>query len=183
MDALPNLETALLRLRPFTPGDAPKLFAMSQETGMRKWLPSQVYRDEAHAAAVLASLVSHYRPDIDPRKSPFVLGIELKPTGALVGHVGLSPLHGEVEIGFAVEQSQQGKGIATQAVQLMCEWAAAKFPETPIQGIAALENRASQSVLERAGFRRHAEKVMLLQGTEQPVVVFAYSPHAAPLPD
>ncbi len=140
---------------------------------MRKWIPTQVYRDEAHAASTLAFLAAQCRADIDLTTSPCVLGIELKATGALVGHVGLSPLDGEVEVGFAVEHSQQGKGIATEAVRALCEWAAVKFPEIRIIGIAARENLASQRVLERSGFQRQSEKTMLFQGSYEPVVVFA----------
>ena len=172
---LPYLETQSLVLRPFTPLDTQKVYALSQEDGMKKWIPSQVYQDEVHAASVLAFLVSQYRTDVDPRTSPYVLGIELKTTNELVGHVGLSPLQGDVEVGFAVGQSQQRKGIATEAVHALSEWAAARYPETRILGITARENSASQRVLLRAGFERKAERTMLFQGLEQPVVVFAYS--------
>jgi len=119
---MPCLETKSLLLRPLTLCDTRKVFQMSQEQAMKKWLPRQVYGDEAHASSVIAFLAAQYRADIDPRMSPYVLGIELKSTQALVGHVGLSPLHGEVEVGFAVERSQQRKGIAPEAVLAMCEW-------------------------------------------------------------
>jgi [ribosomal protein S5]-alanine N-acetyltransferase len=164
-----------LVLRPFTPGDARKIFELSREDGMKKWIPSQVYRDEAHAASVLAFLAAQYRPDIDLETSPYVLGIEHRATGELVGHVGLSPLDGDVEIGFAVAQSQQRKGIATEAVQALCEWAAMNFPTTRVLGVTARENIASQGVLARVGFQRETETEMLFQGQQQPVVVFAYS--------
>jgi hypothetical protein len=44
------IATARLRLRPLMAADVPKLFVMSREAGMRRWIPDQVYRDEAHAA-------------------------------------------------------------------------------------------------------------------------------------
>jgi ribosomal-protein-alanine N-acetyltransferase len=110
-DVLPHLETSSLVLRPFTPRDARKVFELSQEDGMKKWVPSQVYGDEAHAASVLAFLAAQYRPDIELKTSPYVLGIELKTTGELVGHVGLSPLHGEVEIGLPLSNRNSAKGL------------------------------------------------------------------------
>lgn len=168
----PRLETRSLLLRPFTPRDAPKIHELSREDGIRKWIPTQVYRDEAHAASALAFLASQCGSGIDLKTSPCVLGIELKATGALVGHVGLSPLDGEIEVGFAVGRSQQGKGFATEAVRALCEWAAVKFPEIRIIGIAARENLGSQRVLERSGFQRQPEKTMFFQGSNQPVVVF-----------
>ena len=145
---------------------------MSQEASTKKWLPSQVYRDEAHAASVIAFLASHYRPDIDPRAAPYVLGIEMKATGELVGHVGLSPLHREVEVGFAVKESARGKGIAREAVRAMCS----AFPSLPIIGVTALDNVPSQCVLLRAGFVREEDRRMPFQGGgQQTVLVFRRS--------
>jgi RimJ/RimL family protein N-acetyltransferase len=164
-------------LRPLALRDTRKIFEMSREDGIRKWIPSQVYRDEMHASSVLTFLISQYRADVDPRVSPYVLGIELKSTKELVGHVGLSPLHGDVEVGYAVEQSQQRKGIATEAVHGMCSWAAAKFPSTSLLGITARENIPSQRVLLRAGFKHSGERTMPFQGTEQTVLVFTYAHH------
>jgi RimJ/RimL family protein N-acetyltransferase len=178
LEVLPYLETRSLVLRPLALHDARKIFEMSQEAGIRKWLPSQVYRDEMHASSVLALLISQYRADVDPRVSPYVLGIELKSTKDLVGHVGLSPLHGEVEVGYAVEQSQQGKGIATEAVHAMCNWAVARLPRTLLLGITVRENAPSQRVLLRAGFEHSGERTMRFQGTERTVLVFTYSNQA-----
>lgn len=146
---------------------------------MRTWLPSQVYRDELHAASVLKFLISQYETSGDPRIVPLVLGVELKATCDLVGHVGLSPLEESVEIGFAVELCQQRKGIATEAVRAMCAWAARSFALQKILGITALQNKPSQGVLLRAGFLRKKEQAMRFQGTEQSVLFFEYStaPH------
>ena len=38
-------------LRYFVPADAPKVFEMSQEPGVRTWLPDQVYESEVRALA------------------------------------------------------------------------------------------------------------------------------------
>ncbi|HEX4450422.1 MAG TPA: GNAT family N-acetyltransferase [Kofleriaceae bacterium] len=142
------IATARLRLRPLTVADAPKLFAMSQAAGMRRWIPDQVYRDEAHAAEVVASLADFAAQAFDPRARPFVLGIEHD--RELVGHVGLSPCRGSVEVGYAIEDAHQGRGLASEAVRAMVEWA--QLPE--VLGIVAADNVASARVLEKAGFAR-----------------------------
>lgn len=141
---------------------------------MRTWLPSQVYRDEAHAASVVAFLISQYRVPGDPRIGPYVLGIEARSSGELIGHVGLSPLGEDVEIGFAIEESHQRRGLATEAVRAACQWAVGAFSITTILGVTAARNSASQGVLLRAGFSRQREEVMRFQGVEQTVIVFAY---------
>ena len=171
------IETASFTLRAFVPEDASKVFQMSQEDGTRTWLPSQVYRDQAHAASVLASLISHYSAPGDPRLGPYVLGVQTQSTGELVGHVGFSPLGEAVEVGFAIESAHQRKGIATAAVRVACEWAADIFSIGTILGVTATRNSASQGVLLRAGFVRQKEQVMRFQGLEQPVIFFAFERH------
>ena len=150
---------------------------------MRTWFPSQVYRDEAHAASVLASLIAQYDEPGDPRMGPYVLGVQIRGTGELVGHVGFSALGDDVEIGFAVEHVHQGKGIATEAVRAACEWAAASFSIATILGVTAAQNKASQGVLLRAGFAWQKDDVICFQGREQHVMYFAYAgkqePHVA----
>jgi [ribosomal protein S5]-alanine N-acetyltransferase len=169
------IETASLKLRALVPQDAPKAFQMSQEEGMRTWLPSQVYRDEAHAAAVLAFLISQYSIPADPRIGPYVLAVQLASADDMIGHVGFSPLGDAVEVGFAIERAHQGKGIATEAVLTACEWAADAFTVGTLVGVTSAQNKASQSVLLRAGFTRLKEKVMRFQGSEQRVIFFAFA--------
>jgi len=169
------IETPSLTLRLLVPGDAPKVFGMSQEDGMRTWLPSQVYRDEPHAASVLEFLISQYVSPADPRVGPYVLGVQLRSTGELVGHVGLSPFEKTVEIGFAIEHAHQRRGFATEAVRAACNWATTAFPIQTVLGITAIGNLASQGVLGRAGFERQKQEFMQFQGLEQPVIFFAFS--------
>ena len=142
---------------------------------MRTWLPSQVYRDEAHAASVLAFLISKYGTIGDPRNVPLVLGVQLKESCELIGHVGLSPLGNFVEVGFAIEKSHQRKGFASEAVRAMSVRAKAAFPGLTILGVTAPKNFASQRTLLRAGFTRKKEEVMEFQGEQQLVVFFEWS--------
>lgn len=161
-----------LFLRRFTPSDARKVFLMSREEGIRKWIPSQVYRDETHAAEVLARLISHYGSGGDPRKGPLVLGVELKTNNELVGHVGLSPFEGTVEIAYAIERAHQSVGLASEAATAFCHWAANEYQLENIVGVTARENTASQGVLLRAGFVRKEERVMCIQGERQPAAIY-----------
>jgi len=142
---------------------------------MRTWLPSQVYRDEAEAASVLAFLVCRYDTPADPRKAPYVLGVQLRSSGELIGHVGFSPLDDAVEIGFAIAAGQQRKGFATDAVRAACEWAARAFALPRLLGVTAAGNAASQRVLLRAGFARVHARTMRFQGMDQPVVLFGFA--------
>lgn len=142
------IHTARLVLRPFVVDDVPKVFAMGDEAGMRRWIPDQVYRDAAHAEQVVRALMAHTANAPDPSVHPYVVGVEETATGELIGHVGLSPARGSVEIGYAIEDRRQGHGFATEAVAAMAKWAS--LPE--LLGIVAVANLASCRVLEKAGF-------------------------------
>ena len=159
------LSTSRLLLRTFVLADVPKLFVMSTEDGMRRWIPDQVYRDELHAEQVVRALIAHTDRAPDPHAHPFVLGIEHRETGSLIGHVGLSPVRGSVEIGYAVEQQHQGTGLATEAVTAMSTWAIDKLSLPEVLGIAAADNKQSCRVLEKAGFVRLREETKRADGS------------------
>jgi len=158
------LETRSLILRQFSPSDTPKVFAMSLESGMRQWIPDQVYDSEETASEVLDYLIGQYSsPDV-PAQAPYVLGVCLKDSGELIGHVGLSPAEGQIEIGYATELKYQGKGYATEAVAAMSDLGLAAFNLPSILGIVASENAGSCKVLERAGFELAGESLRPMHG-------------------
>jgi len=162
-DSLP-IVTASLTLRGFTLADVPRLFAMSQQASLRAWIPDQVYADEPEAGEVLRHLIDQYgRPDA-PVKAPLVLGVCLRSTGELIGHVGLSPAGGGVEIGYAIDDAHQGRGLATDAVRAMAEWGIRTFALPGVDGIVASDNVASCKVLEKAGFELRGEAMRSLHG-------------------
>jgi RimJ/RimL family protein N-acetyltransferase len=172
MMTMVSLETRSLLLRPFARSDVEAMLAMSQEDCARKWLPSQVYRDEAHAAAAVDWLIRQFDLQMTPMTNAFVFGVADKATGRLIGHVGLSPLFDGVEVGFGIARSEQGKGYATEAVSRACAWGFERFSLLAILGVTDAENAASQRVLRRCGFRRKEEKMMRLQGVERSGIIF-----------
>jgi len=151
-------------LRQFGEDDASKVFAMSREAGMNEWLPDQVYKNEADALSVIRFLEGNYSNPRDPAKAPFVLGVCLRESGELIGHVGLSPCSGEVEIGYAIEEKYQGRGYASEAVAAMAEYGLKSFGLSKILGIVHKENSAYCRVLEKAGFFLRDEKEGGLNG-------------------
>jgi ribosomal-protein-alanine N-acetyltransferase len=76
-------------------------------------------------------------------------------SGLVVGGVGFhgAPKGGEVEIGYGIVPSRQGRGYATEAVSTLVSLALS-MPE--VVGVVAgtdADNVASQRVLEKTGFR------------------------------
>jgi RimJ/RimL family protein N-acetyltransferase len=167
------ISTSQLLLRKFTLADVPKLFAMSAEEGMRRWIPDQVYRDEQHAEQIARALMAFTELAPDPRTRPYVLGVEHEETRSLIGHVGLSAARGSVEIGYAIEDARQGAGLATEAVTAMSGWALVELGLPEVLGIVGTDNAPSRRVLEKAGFLPIGEG---LDGRAKPIVVYRRAP-------
>jgi [ribosomal protein S5]-alanine N-acetyltransferase len=62
------------------------------------------------------------------------------------------------EIGLYVRPSERGKGYATEAVRLLTKYLFEKYPVLRIEAGTSSLNRPTQRVLEKAGFRREANR-------------------------
>ena len=131
------IETKSLYLRQFNQNDSSKVFSMSRESGIRKWIPDQVYENERHARKVLDYLINQYEKAGNPLSGPYVLGVCLRETGELIGHVGLSPFGDFVEVGYAIEDILQRHGYATRAVVAVSIWGIEKLKLYKIYGIVS----------------------------------------------
>lgn len=165
-----------LHLREFSAADDQKVFFMSREDGMLRWIPDQVYQDLDETRQVLRFLMEQYQPDANPASVPIVFAVVISETCELIGHVGLSPIGGGVEIGYAIESCQQGRGYAAEAVELMIEWAFLQFNLDSIAGIVAVENVASARVLEKAGFDFCERRIQPYHGKNTEVLIFKALP-------
>src|SRR5438874_13642912 len=94
------VDTGALFLRHLTLDDTAVMLRLSQEQGIRAWIPNQVYADEAQALEVLRFLSSQYSPSANPRHTPYVLGVCLSASHELIGQVGFSPCEYGVEVGY-----------------------------------------------------------------------------------
>ena len=78
--------------------------SLNGEETTRRSLPSHVYSDLSQAVAALGHLINCYTSPGDAKLGPYVLGIEHRETAQLLGHVGFSPLAGEVEVSYAIAE-------------------------------------------------------------------------------
>ncbi|QIJ63154.1 GNAT family N-acetyltransferase [Streptomyces sp. JB150] len=73
--------------------------------------------------------------------------------GHLVGRVNLVDAEdGEAELGYRVGARYAGRGVATQAVRLVCRTAATAYGLRALTAVTTLDNAASRAVLRRTGF-------------------------------
>jgi len=81
---------------------------------------------------------------------------------------------GTTEIGYAIDQKFEGKGIASEAVEALSKWV---FEDKDMQVLRAetpIDNFASQRVLMKNNFQKTGEKTLEL---EIPMEVFTWERH------
>jgi ribosomal-protein-alanine N-acetyltransferase len=145
------------------------MMELNGEPSTRRWLASHVYADMNAATSRMRYLISCYSSPGDPRLGPYVLAVEHLASGALLGHVGLSPLDNDVEVSYAIAEGSRGRGYGSQALLYACQWAAENFNLPSILAITESQNTPSRRTLERAAFVHADDTVMRFQGSQQSV--------------
>lgn len=146
-----------ISLRRFTMADTRKIFQMSKEESLGRFLPDQVYQDHNEASNVLAFLMRSSKK-INIERGPYVLGVILN-DDELIGHVGASKIEEGIEIGYAIETKHQGFGYAQNAVSQMLHLLEVNTNVREIYGIVDSDNEASKRVLERCGFLKVGKRL------------------------
>lgn len=99
------------------------------------------------------------------------------PDGALLGSVALLRIaweHRRAEVGYWLAAGARGRGHATRAVALICDWGFATLAFERVDLLAAVGNRASQLVAERAGFTSEAVLRSYARGNHERLDMVCY---------
>ena len=144
-------ETERLGVRKFETRDAEALYSIHLDDAVAKWFPNECYKDIEEAKGA----IDFYIKRVDEKRLPYVLAVELKESGELIGDSGVSAVEGkenEVEIGYVISKRHTGKGYATELVRAVSEFMASTFSAKVIYGRVIRGNDASARVLENSGF-------------------------------
>ena len=144
-------ETEHLLVRELEPEDADRMYENHAEEKVKKWFPNESYADMDEAKGA----IRFFRDCVEGDHLPFVLAIQLKETGELIGDTGVSEVDGQpeaVEIGYQICEKYSGRGLATEALKAMTGFSFAKFGATVSYGRVVHGNGASARVLEKAGY-------------------------------
>lgn len=100
--------------------------------------------------AMLAALADQVRADFDPAAWMIIENSEI------VGLCSVTrpPQRGELNIGYGVAPTRQGRGLASRAVGDILRWLSDDPRVERVTAETAVDNAASQRVLERNGFSR-----------------------------
>ncbi|MFJ8040357.1 GNAT family N-acetyltransferase [Kitasatospora sp. NPDC096147] len=144
-----TIETARLRLRPFTTAQA-RLVADGTERSA-EWSPGYPREDDRDVARMVLGL-----PAGDPLYAP--LQMVLLSTGQVIGGLGLfGPPDGEtgtVAFGYGVAPEAEGQGYTTEAVRALLDRAFAEEGVRRAVADTTHDNTGSQRVLEKSGLHR-----------------------------
>lgn len=145
-------ESEHLRFRRFEIKDAQCLYHNHLEEEMKKWIPNESYADISETE----NAIEIYMDCVNKNKLPFVLAIELKESGELIGDVSVNEDESnskEVEIGYSISRKHSGNGFATETVNEMIKYIVDKFGIKVLYGRVIKGNNASIKVMEKNGFK------------------------------
>jgi RimJ/RimL family protein N-acetyltransferase len=153
------LETARLVLRPFSPGDLEELYAFHSLPEVARFL----YWEPRDLGQVREALDAKLRQTVlEDEGQGLALAVVLREVGVLVGEVNLQWLsrrHRQGEIGFVFHPGYQGRGLATEAAEVMLRLGFEGLGLHRVIGRCDALNLASARLMERLGMRREAHFV------------------------
>lgn len=144
-------ETEHLRIRKFEIEDAGCLYENHLEEEVKRWIPNESYVDMEETQGA----IRFYADCVNDKHLPYVLAVELKETGELIGDTGVNEVEGncnEVEIGYGICKKYSGNGYATELLKAMTEFITRTFGINILFGRVMRGNHASVRVLEKNGF-------------------------------
>jgi RimJ/RimL family protein N-acetyltransferase len=153
------LETARLRLRPFSPDDLGALHAIHGDAHTARWLYHDA-RTLGETRELLARKVAGAA--VHGEGEWLSAAVVLHETGELIGDISLlwaSEVHRQGEIGFVFGRTHHGRGYATEASRPILDFAFQDLRLHRVVGRLEPRNIGSARVLEKLGMRREAHLV------------------------
>jgi RimJ/RimL family protein N-acetyltransferase len=141
------LSDGVVTLRPFRLDDAAAVAAACSDPDIPRFTHVPDNYTESDAREFIAGTL---RPEREERSFAIVDSGDM-----LLGAIGFRIPHpGTGEIGYWLAAGARGRGAATRAVRLVCEWAFRELGLMRMQLLTHPENAASQKLAERCGFHR-----------------------------
>ncbi len=145
-----TLDTERLHFRRPRLDDAGWMFdSYASDADVTRHLHWSPHRDEEETREFLRRCLRVWE---DGSAHPWVL--ELRASATPIGMIEIRDCPPRVDVGYVLAPVHQGKGYMTEAVNRLKEWALARPEIHRFWAIVAVDNPASQRVLERAGLTR-----------------------------
>ncbi len=157
MEAIPELRTERLLLRPFRSGDVDDVFAYASNPDWARYLPVPDPYTRRHAEEFVAGCIL-----VDGEKR-FEWAVVHE--GRVSGGLSLTIRRpGVAEMGYSIAHPLWGKGLTTEAARAVIAHAFEELGLVRIQAFADIRNAASWRVMEKLGMERigvaHADRLV-----------------------
>jgi RimJ/RimL family protein N-acetyltransferase len=149
-----ELTDGSLVLRPFRLEDVPRVAEICRDPEIPRWTRVPSPYTEEHARSWIEQTVR----DWERRDGEAAFAVTDARTGVVVGAIGLRLLEdgysARGSIGYWVAADARGRGVATDALRIVSRWALQQLGLPRVELVTDPDNRASQRVAEKAGFRQ-----------------------------
>ena len=142
---VPTLETERLILRPLSIDDLDAVYKWASDPRVNKYMIYPLYKSKDDGVEWLNTLYE------DDGKKDF--GFVLKETGELIGSGGIY-YHSDIDvwsIGYNLSYDYWNRGLVTEAMTKIIEWARQSFTVHVVAATFAIGNIGSQRVMEKLG--------------------------------
>jgi RimJ/RimL family protein N-acetyltransferase len=173
------IRTARLILRPFGPDDLDDLYAYQSRPDVARYL----HWDARDRAQVREALEQQCREVALDREGDWLTyAVVWRERGRVIGEVGLKWLsreHRQGEVGFVFNPDYHGRGLATEAAEVMLGLGFDDMGLHRIIGSCAAQNAPSTRLMERLGMRQEAHFVHneIVKGEWSEELVYAILDH------
>ncbi len=149
LDGATVFESERLICRRWLASDFDTIFQVYSDLEVARWIEDGSPITEEESRAWLDVTARNYS-----KRGYGMFALQDKDSGDVAGFVGLVHPAGQIdaEIKYAFYQTHWGRGLASEVVRATVAYGAATHGLTKIVATVAPENKASQRVLEKAGF-------------------------------
>ncbi|WP_270181007.1 GNAT family N-acetyltransferase [Alkalihalobacillus sp. CinArs1] len=148
----PTHETKRLLLREVRTEDAEAMLGYLSDSDVVKHMGLEPFRSIDDALDEI-----NWYKSIHKEGSGMRWGLILKESDEMIGSCGFlnrSPRHRRAEIGFELNKSYWGKGLASEALHAVIAFGFRELELERVEALIELENRSSQKLVEKQGFMR-----------------------------
>lgn len=173
----PDLHDDVVALRRPAPSDVDAITAAVQDPDIPRFTMVPSPYSVADAVAFVDRAAGSWRAGTD---ASFVV-VE-RASGTLLGAIGLHQLDralGQAQVGYWVERTARGRGVATRALRLVTGWAFGSLGLRRLQAFVFTDNPGSARVLEKAGYRLAPDAPTPIEHAAGPRVARRYAQEAA----
>lgn len=141
------LTTDRLILRTLREEDAPVIYDYRSNE-----LCSKYQRGQVKKPSEISSLIKKHKDDTISCEKRFMLGIELRETGELVGEISVMPSNATVSLGYTLSYKHHRNGYASEALSALLSLMHERYPQVDFICFTDPNNIPSMRLLDKLGY-------------------------------